>query len=345
MTESNNLNRIQTPDAAGSKVLQPNGAAERERPEHTEQSPCEQKKEWPIAVFDSGVGGVSVLRELHRVLPAEHLIYFGDSAHAPYGTKTQEALITRCREITDHLIAEGAKCLVVACNTATSAAVPALRKTYPDLPIIGMEPAVKPAAQSGRHPTVLVMATPFTIRGERLHELIGHFEDEANILLLPAPGIVTYVENGETDAAPTEGIRAYLKEILSPYFAPPVQGEHANHTVAHPHPFSLASGDDVPNRFAADSSDESGANDEPCRQGGKIDAIVLGCTHFPFVERLIRETVPYPVQIFDGAHGTAMQTKRRLAEKGLLREGSEGGSVRFENSDPGKLKLERSLFA
>ena len=255
----------------------------------------------PIAVFDSGLGGISVLRALRRLMPAEDFLYFGDSANAPYGTKTQEELLARCETIVNALLARGAKCVVVACNTATSAAVPALRRLYPGLPIIGMEPAVKPAATEGGHPRVLVMATPVTIHGERLHQLVQTYDQQAEILLLEAPQIVNFVESGESDAHPTKALRAYLHEILQPYLP------------------------------------ETGTAFK------KLDAIVLGCTHFPFVRHCIQETLPYAVELFDGAEGTARQTRRRLKALGALRQTGQG-KVQMENSDPGKLSLAWSLL-
>ena len=132
----------------------------------------------PVAVFDSGVGGISVLKELAAVLPRENFWYFGDSANAPYGTKSIEEIRSlTCRSIR-RMIEGGAKAVVIACNTATSAAAEALRKAYPHLPIIGMEPAVKPAAMSAEHPTVLVMATPLTIREAKLRCLMDRYRAE-----------------------------------------------------------------------------------------------------------------------------------------------------------------------
>ena len=118
----------------------------------------------PVAVFDSGLGGISVLRELVRTLPMENYLYFGDSLHAPYGTKTPEEVTQLSLQAAQKLLAQGAKALVVACNTATSAAIRTLRKTYPALAIVGTEPAIKPAAE--RHPggRILMLATAMTIR-------------------------------------------------------------------------------------------------------------------------------------------------------------------------------------
>ena len=140
------------------------------------------QRENPIAVFDSGVGGISVLRELIRIMPEEDFIYFGDSKNAPYGTKEKE----KVRELTigcaRKLFDQGAKGLVVACNTATSAAVRKLREMYPYIPIVGIEPALKPAALCMEHPKVLVMATPMTIHEEKFHVLMERYKEKAQIL-------------------------------------------------------------------------------------------------------------------------------------------------------------------
>ena len=126
------------------------------------------QRENPIAVFDSGVGGISVLRELIRIMPEEDFIYFGDSKNAPYGTKEKEKVRDLTIGCARKLFDQGAKGLVVACNTATSAAVRKLREMYPYIPIVGIEPALKPAALCMEHPKVLVMATPMTIHAETL---------------------------------------------------------------------------------------------------------------------------------------------------------------------------------
>ena len=140
-----------------------------------------------IAVFDSGVGGISVLKSLVEVMPNEDFIYYGDSANAPYGTKTLEQV----RALTC------AKGLVVACNTATSAAVRILREQYPDVPIVGIEPAVKPAMLFMENPRVLVMATPMTIREEKLKKLMDRYRHLGEIIPLPCPGLMNFVERGD----------------------------------------------------------------------------------------------------------------------------------------------------
>lgn len=121
----------------------------------------------PIGIFDSGLGGISVLKELRLLLPHEHFIYYGDSAHAPYGIKEKAEITARCIEICDYLIDQGVKAIVIACNTATSACVNLLRKRY-SLPIIGMEPALKVAAEQGEHQRIIVTATPLTLKEQKL---------------------------------------------------------------------------------------------------------------------------------------------------------------------------------
>lgn len=169
------------------------------------------KKTQPIAVFDSGVGGISVLRELRKILPNEDYIYYGDSINAPYGMKTKEEVCELTIRAAEYLLAQGAKGLVVACNTATSAAVRTLREMYPDVPLVGIEPAVKPAATRKPNCRVLVMATPMTIREEKFQKLMARYEDMAEIIPLPCPGLMDFVERGDLES---EDFRRYLEELL-----------------------------------------------------------------------------------------------------------------------------------
>lgn len=170
--------------------------------------------ESPIAVFDSGIGGVSVLRELYKLMPNENYLYFGDSANAPYGTKTTEEIKDLTIKNIEMLKGRGCKAAVIACNTATSAAAADLRTKYPDFPIIGLEPALKPAALSMEHPTVVVMATPLTLREKKFAELVERFKDKAEIIKLPAPKIVNLVESGKENSKQME---YYLRYIFEPY--------------------------------------------------------------------------------------------------------------------------------
>ena len=174
----------------------------------------EEKKRQPIGVFDSGVGGISVLRELIRVMPNENYIYLGDSKHAPYGTKPLETVRELTFENARLLLAQGAKGLVVACNTATSAAVRLMRSTYPQLPIVGIEPALKPAALQKEHPRVLVMATPMTVQQEKFRQLMARYEEKAEIYPLPCPGLMEFVEAGDLES---EKLHDCLLELLGPY--------------------------------------------------------------------------------------------------------------------------------
>lgn len=179
----------------------------------------ELKKESPIAVFDSGMGGISVLRELVQILPNEDFIYFGDSANAPYGTKTLEEVRELTFKNAKALFGEGVKGIVVACNTATSAAVRLLREEFPYIPIVGIEPAVKPAVSFMDNPRVLVMATPMTIREAKFTNLMNKYKDQATILPLPCPGLMDFVERGDLDG---EDLKKYLRELLFEYTQEPV---------------------------------------------------------------------------------------------------------------------------
>lgn len=180
-----------------------------------------EQKDLAIGVFDSGVGGISVLRELVALMPQENYIYFGDSKNAPYGTKTLEEVQKLTMADAAYLRKQGIKALVVACNTATSAAIDLLRETYQDIPVIGIEPALKPAVQMGEHPRVLVMATPMTLREEKFHHLMKQHRTEAEILSLPCPGLVEFVERGELDGAELE---QFLKKLFCAYQSDPVDG-------------------------------------------------------------------------------------------------------------------------
>ena len=242
-------------------------------------------KNAPIAVFDSGVGGISVLRELVALLPNENYLYFGDSANAPYGEKTTEQVRQLTLQAADMLFGRGAKALVIACNTATSAAVHILREAYPDKIIIGIEPALKVAADHFPAGHIGIMATAVTLREEKLHHLLERFP-QATVEKIGAPGLVECVESGKADSAETE---ALLRNILGPYV-------------------------------------------------GKLDALVLGCTHYPFVKSIIGKILGEKTEILDGGAGTARQTKRCLEQAGLLNPGL--GSVTIENSKNATQMLE-----
>lgn len=171
-------------------------------------------KSLPIAVIDSGIGGATVLRELLRVMPNENYIYFGDSANAPYGTKTVEKVQELTLANAEALFARGIKGMVIACNTATAAAASQLRERHPEVPIIGIEPAVKPAALAKDHPTVIVMATPLTLKQEKFMTLLHRYTDQAHIIPLPCPGLAELIEDGDFDS---ERVHRYLQRIFDPF--------------------------------------------------------------------------------------------------------------------------------
>ena len=162
-------------------------------------------------MFDSGLGGVSVLRELRALMPGERYLYFGDSANAPYGTRSLEEVRALTLENIGMLYDRGIKAAVIACNTATSAAVSVLRERFRDIPIIGMEPALKPAALAHPGGTVLVLATPLTLREEKFSHLMEHYRDGARIVPLACPELVEFVERGELES---EALLQYLHARL-----------------------------------------------------------------------------------------------------------------------------------
>ena len=164
-----------------------------------------------IGVFDSGVGGISVLKSLVAELPNENFRYFGDSANAPYGEKTEEEVAALSHAIVERFIADGAKAIVIACNTATSAAAPSLRSAYPDLPIIGIEPALKPATEAPDHGRILVMATDITLRLDKYHELAETYGRDCEVISVPCPGLARRIEHGHLDESDlVEMIRSYV---------------------------------------------------------------------------------------------------------------------------------------
>src|SRR3990167_5623948 len=155
----------------------------------------------PIGVFDSGIGGISVLAEIIKILPNEEFIYFADTLHAPYGNKPEN--------VVQSLSSVGVKCLVVACNTATGAAINEIRKMCA-FPVVGMEPAVKPAAELGIKGKILVMATPLTLKSKKFDELIRHYKHRSEIVPLPCPGLVEIIEQGHTHGREVEDYLSYL---------------------------------------------------------------------------------------------------------------------------------------
>lgn len=168
----------------------------------------------PIGVFDSGVGGISVLKHIHTLLPHEDLLYVADSKYAPYGNRTPAEITARCFEIADFLIAQNAKALVVACNTATAAAIDAMRAKY-DLPIIGMEPAVKPAAEASKNGIIGVLATVGTLKSAQFAALLETYGRNVEVVTQACVGLVECVERGELSNPSTlQLIEQYCKPLI-----------------------------------------------------------------------------------------------------------------------------------
>ena len=231
-------------------------------------------KNSPIGVFDSGVGGIGTLAALRRELPGETFLFYGDTANAPYGTKSREEVMACVSRIMDHLLAQDVKAVVIACTTATAVAAAELRARY-DLPIIGIEPALKPASEIRREGSILVLATPMTLKLEKFRALYERYGEGA--IPVPCPGLMELVEREANDEA-----RRYLLELLSPY--------------------------DLT----------------------KVDAVVLGCTHYVFLRPLLKEILPSTVSVLDGNEGTARQLRRVLTQRDQLSDGQ--GSVTLETS-------------
>lgn len=170
----------------------------------------------PIGVYDSGVGGLSVLRALHAALPHEDFIYFGDQAHVPYGSRSLEELRELADGVTRYFLSRGARLMVIACNTASAAALKNLRGSYPSLPFVGMEPAVKPAAEQTTTGAVGVLATPSTLHGELYASVVERFAQGVEILTATCPGLVAEIEKGHLDTPKTRHI---LTEAIAPMLA------------------------------------------------------------------------------------------------------------------------------
>ncbi len=170
----------------------------------------------PIGVFDSGVGGLSVLKAIHAQLPHEHILYLADQAHVPYGPRTLEEVRQYSTAITRYFIQQGTKLIVVACNTASAAALHSLRETFPDLPFVGMEPAVKPAAEQTRSGLVGVLATPATFQGALYASVVERFAAHVQIMQATCPGLVEQIEAGNLSG---QQPRAILENALTPMLA------------------------------------------------------------------------------------------------------------------------------
>lgn len=247
----------------------------------------DSKKGAPIGVFDSGVGGISVLRKMISLMPNENYIYYGDSANAPYGDRSDEEVLSLTENVFDYLLSKGVKGIVVACNTATSVAVRKLRGRYPDLPIVGIEPAIKPAAENHEGGRIVVMATSVTLRRPKFVNLMEKFRQRAEIIPMACPSIVSFVENDRMNSLE---LRNYLMKKFSELEGPPA------------------------------------------------DAVVLGCTHYPFVAEAIQKAAGPQAVLYDGSEGVAREIRRRLAEKDLLADADNSLNLEIINSSGPKME-------
>ena len=168
-------------------------------------------KNRPIGFFDSGVGGLSVLKEAIKIMPNEDYIYFGDSKNAPYGIKSKGDVRELTFKAVEFLLNKGVKGIAIACNTATSAAVADLRNMYPELPLVGIEPALKPAVELNKDGDILIMATSMTLKEEKFKRLMDKYKDRASIIPVPCPGLVEFIEAGKCQG---EDIEEYLLEKI-----------------------------------------------------------------------------------------------------------------------------------
>ncbi|MFD1094195.1 glutamate racemase [Salegentibacter chungangensis] len=237
----------------------------------------------PIGIFDSGVGGTSIWKEIHELLPNEKTIYLADSRNAPYGKRPVEEIIALSRKNTNKLIEMGCKMVVVACNTATTNAITELRKSY-TIPFIGIEPAIKPAALKSRTKAIGILATKGTLSSALFSQTSELYAKNINIIEVEGNGLVELIESGRRDSPETY---ALLREILQPMLE------------------------------------------------NKIDYLVLGCSHYPYLLPVLRDILPKDVQIIDSGEAVARQTKAILTEKELLNPSANNQQAEFfTNTDP-----------
>lgn len=241
----------------------------------------------PIGVFDSGLGGLSVLSEIRHLLPSEKIIYIGDSANSPYGDQSAEFVRERSLEITNFLVEQGVKVIVIACNTATIESVAMLRE-YTSIPIIGLEPAVKTATELSQNGIIGILATQRTIDSEHLLELTQRYANNKKVLPQGCPGLVELIETGELS-------NIAIKKLLNLYIQP----------LLHE----------------------------------KIDTLVLGCTHYPFLQTTIRRIVGDKVKIVDTSKPVARQLQRILKEHKIENLYESAGDTIFYNSDYSQVTL------
>lgn len=255
----------------------------------------------PIGIFDSGVGGTSIWKEIHVLLPNEHTIYLADSKNAPYGNRTKSEIIDLSIKNTELLIEKGCKLIVVACNTATTNAIKILRENYA-IPFIGIEPAIKPAALNTQTKVVGILATKGTLSSELFHKTSDLFSSGIKVIEQVGEGLVEMIEGGNLYS---EDMRVLLKNYLQPMI------------------------------------------------DAKIDHLVLGCTHYPYLIPMLLELLPKHVKIIDSGEAVAKQTKAVLEKHNLLNlKTTKNKSQFYTNGNPeimapllgGNFKVEHLVF-
>ncbi len=272
----------------------------------------------PIGVFDSGVGGLTVLRALRAALPTEDFIYLGDTARLPYGTKSPESVVRYSLQCADALTARGIRCLVVACNTASASALDALRLHLPDIPVIGViEPGAAAAVSASASQRIAVIATEGTIAGGAYQRAIHRLNPNAEVIARACSLFVSMAEEGWVDGPIAEAVaRRYLDPIFEPQ------------------PSARAGGAPDAGGGGPHSAPDTGGGREP---RGAPDTLVLGCTHFPVLSTAIRGVLPAHVRIVDSAATTAASVVGQLGyTAGAFDGGSgdrRGGSVRWLATD------------
>lgn len=240
----------------------------------------------PIGIFDSGVGGTSIFKELHLLLPLEHSIYLADSKNAPYGEKSREEIVRLSIKNTEFLLHQKCKLIVVACNTAMTNAVQELREKY-RVPIVGIEPAIKPAALNSKSKIIGILATKGTLSSKLFAQTSDLFAKNTEVVEIVGDGLVEAIERGDKD---TEETRKLLEHLLAPMIEK------------------------------------------------KIDYLVLGCSHYPYLVPQIKKLLPQNVEIIDSGAAVARQTKTILKSLGLLAETQQKKPLFFTNADPKVLK-------
>lgn len=237
-----------------------------------------------IGIFDSGIGGLTVAAAIRQALPAERLLYFGDNAHVPYGERTAEEILAFSTGITQALAAQGCHTVVIACNTASNVALRPLRDRFPRLHFVGMEPAVKPAAEHTRTGVVGVLATRATVEGQALADVVERFLQGVEVIQQACPGLAQHIDAGQLEGAELE---ALLRGWIEPMLA------------------------------------------------RNIDALVLGCTHYPLVRPLIERIAGPAVRVIEPSAAIARRVGHVLEAHGLaVPPGTKGGLACFTSGSP-----------